>query len=107
MAKRTKKSLTTKRNSLEGYDVILGEIARLLEQARRSAARSVNAIMAQSYWEIGRRIVEFEQGGVWRAEYGAELLKRLSEDLSSRFGRGFSRANLEYMRRFYQAWPIP
>ncbi len=64
-------------------------IVELLESARRTAARSVNALMTASYWEIGRRIVEFEQGGKGRAEYGQQLLKRLSSDLTARFGRGF------------------
>lgn len=87
------------------YTVIRGEIVTLLEAARRTAARSVNALMTASYWEIGRRIVEFEQGGKDRAEYGQALIKRLSADLSSRFGRGFSERNLEQMRLFYTAWP--
>ncbi|ETJ33350.1 hypothetical protein Q604_UNBC12190G0001, partial [human gut metagenome] len=52
--------------------------------------RSVNALMTATYWEIGRRIVEFEQGGEARAAYGAQLIKRLSKDLSLRFKRGFS-----------------
>ena len=67
--------------------------------------RTVNAIMTVTYWEIGRRIVEFEQRGEKRAEYGAELLETLATDLTSRFGRGFSRQNLQYMRQFYVAFP--
>lgn len=89
-----------------GYADIVGGIVDLLEAARRASARSVNAIMTATYWEIGRRIVEHEQAGERRATYGSEMLKRLSTDLSERFGRGFSRANLEYMRRFYLTWPI-
>ncbi len=88
------------------YRGIHGDIVSLLESARRAAARSINALMTTSYWEIGRRIVEFEQGGEDRAGYGQALLKRLSVDLSARFGRGFSVRNLEQMRLFYQAWPI-
>jgi predicted nuclease of restriction endonuclease-like (RecB) superfamily len=88
------------------YRGIHGDIVSLLERARRAAARSINALMTASYWEIGRRIVEFEQGGEVRAGYGQALLKRLSVDLSARFGRGFSVRNLEQMRLFYQAWPI-
>ena len=86
---------------LSGYENLLGDIASLLESARRSAARSVNTLMTATYWLIGRRIVEFEQSGAARAEYGAGLLKRLSGDLSTRFGRGFSPDNLETMRAFY------
>ena len=62
--------------------------------------------MTATYWEIGRRIVEFEQGGKKRAEYGKALLKRLSRDLVGRFGRGFSERNLEQMRLFYEGWPF-
>jgi predicted nuclease of restriction endonuclease-like (RecB) superfamily len=88
------------------YSGVHSGIVALLESARRAAARSVNALMTATYWEIGRRIVEFEQGGQDRATYGEALIKRLSADLSSRFGRGFSARNLEQMRSFYQAWPI-
>ena len=88
------------------YSSVHSGIVVLLESARRAAARSVNALMTATYWEIGRRIVEFEQGGQDRATYGEALIKRLSADLSNRFGRGFSARNLEQMRSFYQAWPI-
>jgi predicted nuclease of restriction endonuclease-like (RecB) superfamily len=89
----------------DGYHGIHGDIVALLEAARRAAARSVNALMTASYWEIGRRIVEFEQGGHERAGHGQQLLQRLSADLRQRFGRGFSVDNLEQMRLFYLAYP--
>jgi predicted nuclease of restriction endonuclease-like (RecB) superfamily len=89
----------------DSYGNIHSAIVHLLEDARRAAARSVNALMTASYWEIGRRIVEAEQGGQERAEYGKALLKRLSTDLTTRFGRGFSERNLEQMRGFYLCWP--
>lgn len=81
-------------------------IVELLEAARASAVRSVNALMTATYWEIGRRIVESEQGGAERAAYGEGLIPRLAEDLTRRFGRGFSMRNLEQMRQFYLGWPI-
>ena len=87
------------------YPGLHGDIVALLEVARGAAARSVNALMTATYWEIGRRIVEFEQAGQQRAEYGQALLKRLSVDLAARFSRGFSQRNLEQMRAFYLAWP--
>jgi hypothetical protein len=77
---------------------------RLLEQARRNSARSVNAIMTATYWEVGRRIVAHEQRGKQRAQFGKALLRRLAEDLTARFGRGFSERNLLAMREFYLAW---
>ena len=87
------------------YSGMQGDIVALLEAARRTAARSVNALMTASYWEIGRRIVEFEQGGQDRATYGEALIQRLSADLTRCFGRGFSPRNIEQMRQFYQCWP--
>lgn len=87
------------------YGGIHGDIVALLEAARSAAVRSVNALMTATYWEIGRRLVEFEQGGQERAAYGTTLLKRLSADLVARFGRGFSERNLDQMRNFYLGWP--
>lgn len=87
------------------YSGMHGDIVALLEGARRTAARSVNALMTASYWEIGRRIVEFEQGGEDRAAYGQALLSKLSADLTRQFGRGFGVDNLELMRLFYQTYP--
>jgi predicted nuclease of restriction endonuclease-like (RecB) superfamily len=87
------------------YSGLVKDLSGLLESARRAAARAINAVMTATYWEIGHRIVEFEQGGERRAEYGAELLETLAADLTRRFGRGFSRQNLQYMRQFYVAFP--
>ena len=86
------------------YDAVLSEVATLLEAARRAATRSVNAMMTATYWQIGRRLVEVEQRGQGRAEYGERLIERLSQDLTARFGRGFGRANLFQMRAFYNAY---
>jgi predicted nuclease of restriction endonuclease-like (RecB) superfamily len=72
---------------------------------RRTAARSINALMTATYWLVGRRIVESEQGGQGRAAYGQALLERLSTDLKRQFGRGFGADNLELMRPFYQGHP--
>lgn len=87
------------------YAAVHGDIVALLEAARRAAARSVNAVMTATYWAIGRRIVEGEQGGQERAAYGEALIKRLGDDLSRQFGRGFGQRNLAQMRAFYLAWP--
>ncbi len=103
--KKTLSKKTVSRSPPEGYGGLVGGIAELLETARRTAARTVNALMTTTYWEIGRRIVEFEQGGDKRAEYGTKLLAQLSNDLTARFGRGFSADNLEIMRRFYAVYP--
>ena len=89
-----------------GYDQVHGAIVALLDAAQRAAVRNVNVLMSASYWGVGRRIVEHEQSGAQRAGYGEALLKRLSFDLTGRFGRGFSERNLEQMRLFYLGWPI-
>lgn len=89
-----------------GYAGLLSGIAALLEDARRTSVRAVNGILTATYWEVGRRIVEFEQGGQKRAGYGEELLKRLGQDLAAQHGRGFSERNLIRMRAFYLNWEI-
>ncbi|MFH1490621.1 MAG: DUF1016 N-terminal domain-containing protein, partial [Pseudomonadota bacterium] len=89
---------------LQRYTPFLEDISQLLDEARRQAARTVNAVLTATYWEIGRRIVEYEQRGEKRAEYGSALLQRLSKDLTTRFGRGFGVDNLQRMRSFYQAY---
>lgn len=98
-------SIAEKSASLQvGYACIRRDIVKLLDAARLAAARSVNALMTASYWEIGRRIVEAEQHGRRRARYGEQLIARLSADLTAQFGRGFSADNLENMRRFFLAY---
>ena len=105
MAKRGKKTEIEPRPEA-GYDHLLSGISDLLECARRTAARAVNSILTATYWEVGRRIVEYEQGGRARAEYGERLLQTLAQDLTARHGRGFSGRNLRQMRAFYLGWEI-
>ncbi len=88
-----------------GYDAMFNRVVQLIDDARRTSARTVNSIMTATYWLIGRHIVEFEQRGKTRAEYGEELLQRLAVDLSARFGRGFSYPNVNKFRQFYLAFP--
>jgi hypothetical protein len=88
------------------YVGLLTTIVERLERSRYQAATAINAQMTSAYWEIGRLVVEYEQEGAPRAEYGDRLLARLAADLTKRFGRGFSRRNLAQMRQFYLAWPI-
>jgi hypothetical protein len=88
------------------YGQLVADISGLLEQARRAAARSVNAVLTSAYWQIGRRIVEHEQHGKARAGYGEGLLVSLAKDLTDRYGRGFSKSNLFQMRAFFLGWEI-
>lgn len=85
----------------DDYQQIHDGIIRLVDTAHTETVRSINALMTATYWEIGRKIVEFEQGGEARAAYGIQLIERLSADLSLRYKRGFSTANLRQMRMFY------
>ncbi|KIM12983.1 MAG: hypothetical protein KU38_02775 [Sulfurovum sp. FS08-3] len=82
------------------------DIKELLQSARNKVYQTINTTMTQTYYEIGKRIVEEEQGGETRAEYGTALLKSLSIELCKEFGKGFSVDNLENMRKFYMAFPI-
>ena len=100
--------LSLRRSSLSHdapYQGVFGDVSKIIDAARDSAARSVNAAMTAAYWLVGRRIVEFEQSGGERAEYGAALIEILAEDLTGRFGRGFSRQNVQNMRLFYLSYP--
>jgi hypothetical protein len=81
------------------YNNIRAEIVELLNAARSAASRSVNAVMTATYWEIGRRIVQSEQAGEKRAEYGDVLIQRLAKDLSASFGRGFGSRTFQSNQR--------
>ncbi len=82
------------------------EIRKLLENARNNIAQQVNTELLTTYWNIGRIIVEYEQQSQLRAEYGRQTLKELSKELTREFGKGFSVSNIQFMRRFYQSYPI-
>lgn len=88
------------------YNELFYRIAEILVQARNNVVRQINRTQVLAYWEIGQEIVEFEQKGKARAEYGENLLKKLSADMTARFGRGFSERNLRNMRAFYLNFPI-
>jgi len=83
------------------YKQLIGQIGDLLAMGREKAAMQVNTILVQTYWEIGKYIVEFELKGMEKAVYGSQLFERLSRDLTQAYGKGFSRSNLSYMRKMY------
>jgi predicted nuclease of restriction endonuclease-like (RecB) superfamily len=95
------KKNTTPQVSDAAYEVLLSDVVLLIDAARRASGRAVNHIITSTYWEIGRRIVEHEQKGSRRAEYGEQIMKRLAGDLTQRFGRGFSQSNVFQMRQFF------
>lgn len=94
----------TANDSADEGDRLCGEVATILERARMRVQNAVNVSMVYAYYEIGRMIVEEEQQGENRAAYGARVLKKLSDYLTERFGRGYSVDNLKLMRRFYTVY---
>jgi predicted nuclease of restriction endonuclease-like (RecB) superfamily len=83
------------------YQSLIEQIGSLLQSGKQKAALSVNTILVQTYWQIGRYIVEFEQKGEIKSEYGSQLLDKLSKDLTLSYGKGFSRSNIFQIRHFY------
>lgn len=96
-----KTNLTNEKN----YKGLISEISDILAQGRKLSFHAVNAVLTNTYWQIGRQIVEFEQGGRERAEYGEGIIKQISKDLTKQFRKGFSVQNLERIRKFYLMWP--
>lgn len=88
-----------------GYHRLLSEISGIITQGRAIALRQIDTTQVITYWLVGRRIVEFYQRGAGRAEYGEQVLIKLSRDLSARFGKGYSVDNLQNMRRLYVEFP--
>ncbi len=89
----------------DGYQSLLGKISEVYTSGQIRATQAVNVHITETYWQIGHDIVEFEQGGKVRAEYGKGLLASLSRDLTLRHGKGFSRSNVVRIRQFYLAHP--
>jgi hypothetical protein len=105
MAKKRTSSKPVPATTDAAYEAVLAGVIQLLESARHAAARSVNAVMTVTYWEVGRRIVEEEQRGKDRAGYGEQPITQMARDLTHRCGRGFGYRNLYQMRQFYMTYP--
>ena len=88
----------------KSIETLYSNIKQVIEEARNTVYRAANFAMAQAYWHIGKLIIEEEQSGKERAEYGKELIEKLSEKLSSEYGKGFNSSNLWYMRQFYSTF---
>ncbi len=101
---KNQKEDKTKFNQTTHDHHLFNRIAELIELARRKVATSVNLTMVMTYFEIGRVIIEDEQGGMERAAYGKSVLKDLSKQLSEKFGKGFSEQNLRNMRQFFSIY---
>ena len=88
------------------YPELIRQIGNLLQTGREKASYAVNTILVHTYWQIGQYIVEYEQNGSEKSTYGSKLIDSLSADLILAYGKGFSRSNLMYMRKFYLCFPI-
>lgn len=85
---------------------LIKDIKAIIEESKKLVTRNVNTVMLQTYWNIGRRIVEEEQNGNDKVGYGEYIIKNLSKELSKEYGRGFSSTNLKMMRRLYNEYQI-
>jgi predicted nuclease of restriction endonuclease-like (RecB) superfamily len=88
------------------FDNLYNKVREIIDEARGTVYREINLTMVKAYWEIGREIVEEEQKGEARAEYGNQLIENLAKKLKLSYGKGFNKRNLFYMRKFYQVFPI-
>jgi len=104
LPKKAKTRIVRKENRGTQYTSLIWHIGRILEDSRKKAAYAVNSIIVQTYWEIGKNVVEYEQKGGERAEYRSRLLHTLSKDLQLEYGSGFGKSNLYNMRQFYLAY---
>jgi len=96
-------------NKLQNTDIykrLVDTIGVTIESARQNAIQAINNELLKANWKIGRYIVEYEQHGHEKAEYGSSLLVNLSKDLKTRFGKGFSKSNIYLMRQFYLKYQI-
>ena len=108
MTKLTSATLDQTGNASAHADIVaplIGQLRQLITEARAQALRAVDVIQVKTCWEVGRHIVEFEQGGQARASYGKGLLASLAGQLTAEFGKGFDERNLRHMRAFFQCFP--
>jgi DUF1016 N-terminal domain len=91
---------------IKNIEALHSEARQIIETGRRAAYHAVNSNMVKTYWELGQLIVEEEQQGKTRADYGKYLIAELAERLTSDFGKGYEKRNLFYMKQFYLAYPI-
>ena len=88
------------------YNLLINNIGQILEEGRKKAIQAVNQILVQTYWQIGKQIVEYELSNQEGMKYGGKIFDKISKDLRIRYGKGFSRSNIIYMRLLYQKYQI-
>jgi hypothetical protein len=105
MKNRETKLVKTENQALPESTNLYERVREILNEAKRNVARSVNTEMVRAYWLIGKTIIEHEQSGRERADYGKQLIELLSQRLKAEMLRGFDRSNLWHMRNFYLKFP--
>tara|TARA_Y100000031_G_scaffold6283_1_gene7696 strand:+ start:866 stop:1909 length:1044 start_codon:yes stop_codon:yes gene_type:complete len=100
-----KKNWKMKKLTKHKYSALIGKISEIINKSRIELAKTINSEIVKTYWNIGKYIVDYEQKGKARADYGSELMKSLSKELTAKLGKGFSRSNLQNMRLFNLAYP--
>jgi len=103
--KQPKNSVVKIKHTTETTDALYERIALVIRKARTTVMRAIDTTMVKTYWHIGQHIIEDEQKGEKRADYGKEVLKAISKKLSHEFGKGFGVNTLEDIRKFYLAYP--
>jgi len=88
------------------YNLLIRQISYLVQDSKKQVATTIDSVLVETYWNIGKYIVEFEQDGRSKAKYGDKLLVNLSNDLTTQLGKGYSKSNLFNMRLFYSRYPI-
>ena len=88
----------------QNINTLYETVNKIIEEARNTIYKTINFTMVQAYWNIGKTIVEEEQKGAERAEYGKHLIEYLAKELTKKHGKNFSERNLWYMKQFYQKW---
>ena len=101
MTKKTTKPIR-KQSPAVSINKLYCNIKQIIDEGKNNAYRAINFAMVQSYWHIGKLIIEEEQSGQYRAEYGEEVIKQLSNRLTKTYGGGFNERNLWYMKQFFQ-----
>lgn len=92
-------------NNVTVYQSVITDIKDIISSGRESAYNAANKAMVLTYWHVGKRIVEQEQNGKERAEYGKALIEALADELTREYGKSYSKRNLQYFRKFYLAFP--
>ena len=103
--KNKERKLMNVKNKITIYQSMITDIKQIILSGQKYAYYAANEAVVRTYWHVGKRIVEQEQNGEARAEYGSGLIEKLAEELTKEYGKNYSKRNLQYFRKFYLAFP--